>query len=170
MNELLVWALQKAREQTLKLVEDLREEQMCVQSSSGENHPAWILGHLLLGDTYLLSMLKVQELSEDFADLLGKYGPDSKPIYSAGFYDSKRILVERLRRTGSLRLESIREMNNEELSQLTPDNILARAQPTIGHHLFALAIHEAHHGGQISSWRKLQGLTSMKWAFAPQGF
>ncbi len=77
MSDLLIWSLKNARRQTLSLVEDLRDEQMCRQSAAGENPPAWILGHLLLGDTYLLSMLKVRELSADFADLLRKYGPNS---------------------------------------------------------------------------------------------
>ena len=54
MNDLLVWALKKARQQTLTLVEDLHEEQMCMQSVPSENHPAWTLGHILLGDIYLL--------------------------------------------------------------------------------------------------------------------
>lgn len=167
MNELLIWTLQNARQQTLNLVEDLREEQMCVQTAAGENHPAWILGHILLGDVYLLHLLKVQNLSEDFGELLDKYGPASKPIPNAGFYDSKRILVERLQQTNSLRLESIGRMTREDLTQPTPDAMLAKAQPTIEHHLLALAVHEAHHGGQLSVWRKLQNLESIKWAFAP---
>lgn len=167
MSELLVWALQKAREQTLNLVEDLREEQMCVQTATGENHPAWILGHILLGDVYLLWLLKIQSLSEDFDELLDKYGPASKPISSAGFYDSKQILVERLKLANLLRLESIRQMNREDLAQPIPDATLARAQPTIEYHLFALAVHEGHHGGQLSAWRKSQGLKSVKWSFAP---
>src|SRR5437016_11762012 len=103
MSHLLAWALQKARQQTLILVEDLRDEQMCLQSVQGENHPAWILGHLLLGDIYLLSLLKIQALSEDFSDLLGKYGPGSIPKSDCGYYDSKAGLAERLIQTGSLR-------------------------------------------------------------------
>ena len=63
MSDLLAWALQKARQQTLTLVKDLPEEQMCCQSAPGENHPTWILGHLLLGDIYLLFLLGVQELA-----------------------------------------------------------------------------------------------------------
>lgn len=54
MNELLAWSLGQARKQTLSLVEDLTKEQMCLQSATGENPPAWILGHLLLGNIYLL--------------------------------------------------------------------------------------------------------------------
>lgn len=164
MNELLVWSLQKAREQTLNLVEDLREEQMCRQSAAGENHPAWILGHLLLGDTYLLSMLKVRELSTDFFELLNKYGPASKPSSTLALYDSKSLLVERLTDTGSLILDAVRHMKN--LNQPTPDETLAQTQPTIEHHLQMLIFHEGHHCGTIASWRKAQKLSAVKGIFA----
>ena len=160
MNELFVWSLEQARRQTFSLVEDLREEQICVQSAAGENPPAWILGHLLLGDTYLLSLLKAQELSADFSALLSKYGPNS----SGENYDSKQFLVERLTETGNLRCEAVRQML--DINQPTPDETLVRTQPTIGHHLQVLVFHEGHHCGQLSSWRKLQGLSAVKGIFA----
>ncbi|MEK7725080.1 MAG: DinB family protein [Acidobacteriota bacterium] len=164
MKDLLIWSLEKARKQTLALVENLPENQMCNQSVAGENHPIWILGHLLLGDTYLLSMLKVQELSADFAGLLSKYGPNSKPSPTLEYYDSKHFLVDRLTETGFLRLDAVRQMKN--LDQPTPDETLARTQSTIGHHLQMLVFHEGHHCGQLSSWRKLQGLPAVKGIFA----
>jgi hypothetical protein len=160
MNELLVWTLQKARQQTFDLVEDLREEQMRLQSAAGENPPAWILGHILLGDTYLLHLLNVRELSADFSDLLNRYGP----ISSGENYDSKKFLVERLTETNLLRCEAVRQMN--DLNKAMSDETLARTQPTIGHHLQILVFHEGHHCGQLSAWRKAQKLSAVKGIFA----
>jgi uncharacterized damage-inducible protein DinB len=160
VNELLVWSLEQVRRQTFSLVEDLRHEQMCLQSAAGENHPAWILGHLLLGDTYLLHLLKVQELSADFTELLSKYGPHS----TGANCDSKQFLVERLTETGNLRCEAVRQIN--DLNKATPDETLAQKQPTIAHHLQMLVFHEGHHCGQIAAWRKLQGLSAVKGIFA----
>lgn len=164
MSDLLIWSLENARKQTLCLVEDLRDEQMCLQTAAGENHPAWILGHLLLGDIYLLSMLKVRELSADFMDLLSKYGPNSTPNSNSENYDSKHFLVERLTETGVLRTDAVRKMKN--LDKPTPDETLVRMQPRIGHHLQMLVFHEGHHCGQISSWRKAQRLSAVKGIFA----
>jgi len=160
MSDLLIWSLEKARRQTLSLVEDLREEQMILQSAAGENPPAWILGHLLLGDSYLLSMLEVRKLSADFTDLLSKYGPNSPSAPS----DSKALLVERLTETGVLRLDALRRM--KDFDQPTPDETLARTQPTIGHHLQILVFHEGYHCGQISAWRKARSLSAVKGMFA----
>ena len=160
----MIWSLENVRKQTLSLVEDLRDEQMCLQTAAGENHPAWILGHLLLGDIYLLSTLKFRELSADFMDLLSKYGPNSNPNSIIKNYDSKKFLVERLTETGVLRLDALCQMKS--LDQPTPDETLARTQPTIGHHLQILVFHEGHHCGQISSWRKAQKLSAVKGIFA----
>jgi hypothetical protein len=55
VSEHLTWALGRARALTLLLVADVRPDQMHLQSAPGERHPAWLLGHLLLADTYLLS-------------------------------------------------------------------------------------------------------------------
>lgn len=160
MNELLTWSLEQARKQTLALVEDLREDQISLRSAAGENPPTWILGHLLLGDTYLLHLLKVHELSADFSALLNKYGPNS----SGENYDSKQFLVKKLTETGNLRCEAVRQMN--DLNIAMTDKTLARTQPTIGHHLQVLVFHEGHHCGQLSAWRKLQGLSPVKGIFA----
>lgn len=159
MNEQIVWSLGQARKQTFSLVEDLRDEQMYLQSAARENPPIWILGHLLLGDTYLLHLLKAPELSENFTDLLSKYGPNS----SSKNYDSKQFLVEKLTETNLLRCEAVRQMN--DLNKTMPDETLAQTQPTIGHHLQMLVFHEGHHCGQIAAWRKAQGLSAVKGIF-----
>jgi len=164
MNDLLVWSLEQSRKQTFALIEDLRDEQMCLQTSAKENPPIWILGHLLLGDVYLLSMLKTRELSADFMELLGKYGPHSNPNSIRENYDSKQFLVERLTKTGLLRTDAIRRMKS--LDEPTPDETLVKTQPTIGHHLQTLIFHEGHHCGQIAAWRKAQKLSAVKGIFA----
>ena len=114
-----------------------------------------------MADTYLLFLLKAQELSEDFSNLLSKYGPNS----TLKNYDSKQFLVERLTQTGFLRLDAVRQM--KIFDEPMPDETLSRTQPTIAHHLQMLIYHEGHHGGQLSSWRKLHGLKPIKWEFAP---
>ncbi|MCD9185134.1 MAG: DinB family protein [Pyrinomonadaceae bacterium] len=160
MCDLLSWSLENARKQTFSLVEDLRDEQMRLQSAAGENPPIWILGHLLLGDTYLLHLLNIRELNADFTELLSKYGPNA----ANRNFDSKQFLVERLSETGNLRGEAVRKMN--DLNKPMPDETLAKTQPTIAHHLHMLIFHEGHHCGQLSSWRKLQSLSAVKGIFA----
>src|SRR5690348_3863449 len=130
MNELLSWALERARQQTLSLVADLDPDAACRQSTPREHHPVWILGHLLLGDTYLLSLLGPTELAPDFPRLLEQFGPRSLATSASTDYEPPETLAARLRATGIARAAAVRSMTPAELGGATPDSFLARAQPT----------------------------------------
>ena len=166
MSEPLGWALHRARRHTLALVRDVAEEQRCLQSVPGERHPAWVLGHLVLADVYLLSVLGAEPLPEDFPALLRAYGPGAEPRGANGLYEPIRALEARLARTGSVRRAVIERMSPGELDRPNPDAVLARNQPTIGHHLHALLFHEGHHAGQLAAWRRSHGLPAIPWTFA----
>jgi DinB superfamily len=169
MRELLIWALDHARLQTLGLVADLRPDQTCLQSLPGEHHATWILGHLLLGDIYLMVLLGADQLSEDFPALLERHGPAAPPQPSLEHYDAPATLVDRLQSLGSRRLQAIGRMTPADLERPTPDLLLVQSQPTIGHHLLALVCHEGYHAGQLAAWRRAHGLSPTRWAFAPPG-
>ena len=167
MKDTLAWALHRARQQTLALSADVPPEQACLQAVPGEQHSVWILGHLVLGDTYLLSLLGVEKLSADFSILLNRYGPGAAPLPSGEHYDPVPVLVRRLEATGSRRMSAIQQMAPEDFLRPTPDAFLAQAQPTIGHHLQALVCHEGYHAGQLAAWRRAHGFRAVRWAFAP---
>jgi hypothetical protein len=169
MSDLLAWALHNARQQTLALVAGVSEEQRCRQSTPGEQHPAWILGHILLGDVYLLSLLGVEAIPQDFPALLGAYGPGATPEETMAVYEPIHVLVDRLTHTGTARCDAVLRMSPEDLSRPTPDDLLVRSQPTIGHHLQALLFHEGYHGGQLAAWRRSHGLSPVRWVLAPEG-
>ncbi|MCM3874729.1 MAG: DinB family protein [Pyrinomonadaceae bacterium] len=167
MNDELAWTLRTARRQTLALITDVPDDRMCLQSSEAEQHPAWILGHILLSDVYLLSLLGVRSLSEDFPLLLRAHGPGAVPEPFVDNYYSKSTLVDRLEDTGLARREAIQSLSASDLARPLPDEILVKAQPTIGHHLHSLVFHEGYHCGQLSAWRKSHRIASGKWMFGP---
>lgn len=167
MSEYLAWALDRARAHTLALVADVPPEAMQRQASPGERHPAWLLGHLLLADTYLLSLLGMQPLAEEFPLLLERYGPVSAPSAQAR-YDPKHQLIDRLNESNAARVARVLAMVDRDLARPMPDALLAQAQPTMGHHLQSLVFHEGYHSGQLSSWRKTHGFTAGRWTLGPQ--
>jgi DinB superfamily len=167
MNDELVWTLRNARQQTLMLVTDVPEERMCLQASDGQQHPAWILGHILLSDVYLLSLLGVRNLSEDFAVLLRTYGPGAVPEPIVDDCYPKSALINRLEDTGLARLEAIMSLSAADLARPLPDEFLVKAQPTISHHLHSLIFHEGYHCGQLSAWRRSHGIGPGRWMFGP---
>jgi len=162
----LEWAFRTARDQTLTLVADVSEADMSRQSIKGERHPAWILGHILLADIYLLSLLGHRQLSQDFEQLVSAHGPGAVPD-SNGRYQTKASLVERLQEAGETRLKAVAGLRDSDFARELPDPNLARVQPTIGHHLHALVFHEGYHCGQLSAWRKAHGLPAKPWLLGP---
>jgi hypothetical protein len=163
MSAPLVWALDRARRHTLSLVAGVPLQAMRWQSAPGERHPEWLLGHLLLADTYLLFLLGAEPLPDDFAILLQRYGPASTPAaQDAG--EHAHDAIERLTRTHAVRLARVEAMSAHDLAQSLPDAHLAAAQPTIGHHLQALVFHEGYHAGQLSAWRRAHGFAPVRWA------
>src|SRR5689334_2963891 len=96
MNELLIWSLSKARQQTLNLVSDLNEEQMCQQSVPGENHPAWTLGHLFLGDCFLFILLQTPKAPTMPPGWMELYAPGKAPSGERDRYHRKDILIPML--------------------------------------------------------------------------
>ncbi|MBZ0113371.1 MAG: DinB family protein [Thermoanaerobaculia bacterium] len=178
LGEILSWSLSHVREHSLRMVRDFREEQWALQPRWGEHPPTWVIGHLLLADSYLLHLLKVEELPDDFPELLMAFGPSSRPsslgreISDLGAGEGVSLppgeLVERLERTGALRCEFVAAMAAADLGRANPDHDLATSQPTIGHHLQALLVHEGHHAGQLAAWRQHHGLAPVPWVFAPR--
>jgi hypothetical protein len=168
MNDLLVWSLRHAREQTLELGEDIPAGSWCLQSTPTEHHPAWVFGHLLLGDVYLLRLLGASALPSDFDTLLHTYGPGASVTGIPERYLSKDIVTARLRQSGALRVECVRTVSFSELGRTTPDEALASSQPTLAHHINALVFHEGYHAGQLSTWRLRQGLAPVRWILAPR--
>jgi hypothetical protein len=154
------------RQQSLLLVRDLLPEQFVDQASPGEHHPAWVLGHLLLADSYLLYLLGNQDLPSDFPDLLAAHGPRSTPLQDSSLYLAPQTTIERLEQTGNLRCEAVDNMTARDLQRPMPDATLAVVQPTIGHHLQSLVFHEGHHNGQLAAWRRNHALAPAPWVFA----
>lgn len=75
-------------------------------------------------------------------------------------------LVSRLEQTGLHRASAIDLMSIGELSATLPDTFLSRSQPTLEHHVQGLVFHEGYHAGQLSSWRRSQGLPPVSWRLA----
>ena len=159
----LVWALHRARKQTLQLVSGIPHRQSADPTTPDERHLGWTLGHLCLGDAYLLSLLG-RELPADFTTLLARYGPS--PVPQPGAPQRLAELVERLVELGARRHETLSRLTSADLQRDLPDPVLVRAQPTLGHHLHALLAHEGYHAGQLAAWRKAHGFPPVPWAFA----
>ena len=152
-----------ARNQTLKLVADLSDEQLVIQPAPKTNHAAWILGHLLLSD-YSLRFLITGETVPEFIDDAWKatYGGGSSPVADKSKYKSKAFYIEKLAIVREQIIAGLKKMAPADFQKEHPDPKRRERWPTVGHAImFYGTWHESYHSGQLSTWRRVQGLPAV---------
>lgn len=159
MIDAIVAAMTHTRNTTLKLVADLSDEQMVRQPAPGTNHAAWVLGHLLLVEGNFLRLISPSEAPPADPAWAEVYGMKSVPMADRGRYKPKQFYLDRLAELRGKVLARLKTMTAEELAQPHPDPARRERFPTIAHMLvFYGTWHEGYHAGQLSAWRRVQGL------------
>lgn len=149
-----------------RLVSDLGADQMIAQPAAAENvnHPAWVLGHLAItahvnGANWLLGLDIAPE-----AGVLppGDFDYTSAPKPDASLYPDKAKLLDLLASGHARVAEALSKRTDDDLRQPTPHPVLAERFPEFGAALtHVLVRHEMLHLGQLSAWRRVQGLSSV---------
>lgn len=148
------------RNQTLKLVADLSDEQLTKQPAPKTNHPAWVLGHLVAVDYSFLNVLTGAP-APAWVDEAYKatYGNKSQPVSDASKYQPKQWYLDRLKVVHEQILAKLRAITPADLDAPFPDPARRERFPTVGHIVPFYGIwHETYHAGQLSTWRRVQGL------------
>ncbi len=166
MNSLidgLLFSWGKNSDYAEQLVSDLSDEQMTAQPApegkAPANHPAWVLSHL---NVYLPIVEKMLD-GESFEDPKGhQFGMESKPEADATIYAPKAELISSFV-TGHQRVAE--KLRQADPSVLENEIVLERWKPVfpkVGNALpYLMLLHENGHLGQISAWRRIQGMPSV---------
>ncbi|MEZ6189896.1 MAG: DinB family protein [Phycisphaerales bacterium] len=155
----LLFAWKKNLEYGQKLVADLSDEQMAKQPAPGTNHPAWVLSHL---NAYL-PVIEYVIKGESFDDPKDHpFGMQSKPVADRSVYASKDELVAAFV-TGHERVEkALREAGDAVWAKPVSLPRWQKPMPTAAIALpYLMLVHENTHFGQVSAWRRVQGLPSV---------
>lgn len=158
-----LFAWKKNQDYAPKLVADLSEEQMIAQPATDpaapSNHPAWVLSHLNVYLPIIASIIK-GELFEDPKS--HPFGMQSKPEASRDVYAAKQELVDQFV-AGHNNISEL--LGNADDSVLNQPVMLPRWKEVMPSAAIALPYlmlnHENGHLGQISAWRRIQGLPSV---------
>ncbi|MEM9940651.1 MAG: DinB family protein [Planctomycetota bacterium] len=159
----LLFSFAKNRDYGARLVHDLNESNMTAQPAADpdapSNHPAWVLSHL---NAYL-PVIQAIIADAEFDDPKNHpFGMLSKPQTDPSIYASKDEL-----------LNEFLSRHDEIAGQLSSmsDDIFARpirlprwkdVMPTAGIALpYLMCNHENIHLGQVSAWRRIQGMPSV---------
>ncbi len=152
--------LNHTRNMTIKLVADLNDDQLVAQPAPKTNHAAWVLGHLVMVDHAFLSLLSGQPIPAWIdADYKAIYGMKSEPVADKSKYKPKQFYIDHLATTHAQIVARLKEMKPADFQAPHPDPARRERFPTIGHAvMFYGTWHEAYHSGQLSTWRRVQGL------------
>ena len=146
-----------------KLVSDLTQEQMTFQpapaNAAPSNHPAWVLSHL----NVYMPLVSLALEGKPFDDPKEHpFGMKSKPLADASVYAPKDQLIGDF---VTAHEKVISQLEAADASVLETEIQLERwkpVMPTVGVLLpYLLCNHENIHLGQISAWRRIQGLPSV---------
>lgn len=159
----LLFSWKKNADYGVRLVSDLSDDQMTLQPApegkAAANHPAWVLSHLNVYVPIIASLIE-GSVFEDPKD--HQFGMQSKPESDSSIYASKDELVEAFV-SGHDRVTKALESCSVDCLERPMD--LERwkpVMPTVGIALpYLMLLHENCHFGQLSAWRRIQGMPSV---------
>lgn len=151
-----------------RLVKDIAEKDFGRFASPGgtavqANHPAFILGHLCLYPAKVTELLKADGAKttppEKFEELFSKTATCTDDP-SGDLYPKPEAIIAFFEQSHEAAFEAIRSASDEELLKPNPmDNPMAQVVPTLGSLIaFYMTGHLMTHLGQLSTWRRMQGL------------
>ncbi len=139
-----------------RLVADVPDERMAYQPAAGMNHPAWVLCHLSAYHPVILGVLRGQPF-DDPKD--HPFGMRSAPVPYRDAYPSKEALVRAFEGGHAEVVEAARTAPASRLAEPPPLERWRDAMPNNAALLVHLMVaHESTHLGQLSAWRRVQGM------------
>lgn len=157
----------KNLEYAQKLVADLPADKWAFWPAPKMNHAAWVIGHLARTSDLAASLIdgKPTVHPEIWMTL---FGPVSQPTDDASVYPAGAELLAELEKAHARLTQA---MTKADLSVLDQPPALERLRgrfPTLRPFIFHVMLtHEMVHLGQLSAWRRVQGLPGVLGGIAP---
>lgn len=140
-----------------RLVDDIPDDKMALQPAQGMNHAAWVLGHLACTADMLGAMIGLKPVCPPDWPVLFDW--NSSPSQDAGQYPSKATLLKALEDAHVGIAAALPAVPEAHWQETTPLEAVQGFLPTTGDcFVFVMAAHENIHLGQLSAWRRVQGM------------
>ena len=140
-----------------RLVADLAEEQMTVQPAPGMNHAAWVLGHLACSGDLVGGLIGNTPVCPPEWQQLFDW--NSTPKAGSAQYPSKAELLAALEAVHGGIAASLPAVPASRWTEPMPIDEIRGLLPTLGDgFVFVMTAHENMHLGQLSAWRRAQGM------------
>ncbi len=165
MNGAVVHSMAMNLRYAKQLVADIPDEKLCVQPKGlpaevRMNHGAWVLGHLASTAAFVAGMVGEKvPVPQSWEKLFG-WGskPGSDPREYPGKAEMLRVLEE-----GQAKIAAaIEKLPASRWDEPFPTEEMRSFVPTLGDGVvFLMTAHAGTHLGQLSAWRRAQGLPSV---------
>lgn len=146
------------------LVHDLSDDQMTTIPAKGlDNHPAWIIGHLVSGSADLARDFGAEfEMPDKWDEIFVRQGPGDprKPDPDKSKYPSKHLLLKELNDQHNKVKQFLSRLDNNDLNKKFKWRFDSYMPTLLDLIVFMCINHEAMHLGQLAAWRRAMGLTS----------
>lgn len=157
--DVAVSQIEFARTYTLRLIDDVAEEDWFRQVSSCPTHLAWQVGHLAMAQ-YALTMLRIRGKEREDEGLLSKaffrsFQKGTAPKFDPAEYPTVSEILATLARVHEASLEELALQTDETLDVKLPEPH-AVFDTKLGS-VFFCAAHEMLHAGQIGLLRRVLG-------------
>ena len=140
-----------------RLVADIPDDTMTFQPAPEMNHAAWVLGHLACTADMLGAMIGLKPVCPPEWFSLCDW--NSSPSSDASLYPAKAALLKALENAHAQIATALPAVPESRWSETTPLEAIRGFLPTMGDcFVFVMAAHENMHLGQVSAWRRCQGM------------
>lgn len=154
-------AIQAALESTKSIldmyVSDLSDADLFIRPAPGANHIAWQLGHIIVGDRYLItSMLPDAPYPELPAGFMEAYGAEGAKKDGPEGFLTKAEYLAMFDAERKATLAALSRLSDADLDRPTTGP-MARFAPTLGHLFLGASNHTLMHAGQFTVVRRKLG-------------
>ncbi len=143
-----------------RLVADLDEQSMAVQPAPGMNHAAWIIGHLACTCDVVMMVLGQPKVAP--AGWRERFGARTIPVADRAAYPDKQTLLDALAHGHEQVAAAVGALDMDQLQQPPVDERFRQCWPSVHDALLHVMVgHEQMHLGQLSAWRRVQGMAAV---------
>ena len=155
--EFIKMSLENSKGWVMGLIADMQDAPLTQPTSSGGNHPLWVLGHVTRAESDLLDGFILGKPNR-FPELESNFGMASTPSDDASQYPSMEELMGKFEEIRAATLAHLETLSEDDLDKPShaPEEFGAFFG-TVGACFAAMTTHLSFHGGQVADARRAAG-------------
>lgn len=155
--DFIKFSLESSTGWAMGLINDMKDAPLAQPTSSGGNHPTWVLGHLARAESDLLDGFILGQPNR-FPELESEFSMGSKPTADADKYPSIDELMGKFQQIRAATLAHLDTLSEADLDKKShaPEEF-GPTFGTVGSCFAAMSTHVAFHAGQVADARRSSG-------------